>query len=42
MATTIADVSNGPAKDGFLKNNYLNKNKKRRKPHARTRRTNKR
>ena len=42
MATTIADLSNGPAKDGLLKNNYLNKHKKKRKTHARSRRTNKR
>ena len=41
MATTISDVSNGPAKDGLLKNNYNAKPKKKVKSHARPRRTNK-
>ena len=45
MATTISDVTNGPAKDGLLKNVYLDKKKKvnrKRSSHARPGRTNKR
>ena len=45
MATRISDITNGPAKDGLLKNVYLDKKNKvnrKPKPHARPRRTNKR
>lgn len=44
-ATRISDVTNGPAKDGLLKNVYINKKRRsgrKGKPNARTRRTNKR
>lgn len=41
-STRISDISNGPAKDGLLKNVYIRKPKKKGKSNARHRRTNKR
>ena len=42
MATTISDVSNGPAKDGLLKDVYIDKKKKGRNDARKPKRSRKR